>query len=512
MKLLMCLLLLWKTVSLAQSDKVLLVFPVPSKSHFILGNSLARGLAQAGHEVTLISPFADENPPKNYRDVVLEGFMEIKKEQTIFNVFDMEKMHPMLSVFIMNIIGNQLANATLGHPNVQKLLSSKEHFDVIIIEQFKNKAINALQWYYNAPLILFSTIGPSFWVNGFTGNPSPPSYIPDMFLSYTSEMNFWQRTFNFIMTLYEYLNDYFLVSSAQTEILKSYFPDCPDAESAINNVSLVLLNSHESSNQPVPTTPNMIGIGGFHIKPSKELPKDLKHFMDNAKEGVVYFSMGSNIESSDINNYTKYGIIKALGKLKQKVLWKYSEELPDKPGNVKLDKWFPQQDILAHPNTKLFITHGGLLSTLETIYHGVPVLSLPVYGDQKMNAAKAQAIGYGLLIPFSQITEETLTEQLDKLLNDPKYHLTAKTRSALMHDRPIKPLDLAIYWTEFIARHRGAPHLRISALDLAWYQYLSLDVVAFLGLVSFSICLALYIVSKKIFRCCTSKSKTIKKD
>ena len=53
---------------------------------------------------------------------------------------------------------------------------------------------------------------------------------------------------------------------------------------------------------------------------------------------------------------------KAFGKLKQKVLWKYENEtLPDNPGNIKIGSWFPQRDILAHPNVKLFMTHGGLL-------------------------------------------------------------------------------------------------------------------------------------------------------
>lgn len=54
--------------------------------------------------------------------------------------------------------------------------------------------------------------------------------------------------------------------------------------------------------------------------------------------------------------------VKAFGKLKQKVLWKYENEtLPGNPGNIKISSWIPQRDILAHPNVKLFITHGGIL-------------------------------------------------------------------------------------------------------------------------------------------------------
>lgn len=74
----------------------------------------------------------------------------------------------------------------------------------------------------------------------------------------------------------------------------------------------------------------------------------------------------------------------------------------------------------AHPNTKLFITHGGMLSTTETIYHGVPILTFPIFGDQKANAARAEMNGFGLTLPFSEITEKKLTQALDDLLNKKK--------------------------------------------------------------------------------------------
>lgn len=49
-----------------------------------------------------------------------------------------------------------------------------------------------------------------------------------------------------------------------------------------------------------------------------------------------------------------------------------------------------------------------------------------------------------------------------------------------MLDRPQTPRKTLVYWVEYIIRHKGAPHLRVAAMDLEWYQYLLLDVAAFL--------------------------------
>jgi glucuronosyltransferase len=44
----------------------------------------------------------------------------------------------------------------------------------------------------------------------------------------------------------------------------------------------------------------------------------------------------------------------------------------------------------------------------------------------------------------------------------------------------MKPLDRAVFWIEFVMRHKGAKHLRPLAYNLTWYQYHSLDVIGFL--------------------------------
>ncbi|KAJ8930348.1 hypothetical protein NQ314_016857 [Rhamnusium bicolor] len=67
------------------SARILAVFPTPAPSHYILGNALLRGLAEAGHDVTMISPFSESNPPKggSWRDIVLTGFVEEYKDVTL---------------------------------------------------------------------------------------------------------------------------------------------------------------------------------------------------------------------------------------------------------------------------------------------------------------------------------------------------------------------------------------------------------------------------------------------
>lgn len=55
--------------------------------------------------------------------------------------------------------------------------------------------------------------------------------------------------------------------------------------------------------------------------------------------------------------------------------------------------------------------------------------------------------------------------------------------SQINQDRPVAPLDLAVFWTEFVMRHKGAEHLRVTAHDLNWFQYHSLDAIGFLAVV-----------------------------
>lgn len=76
--------------------------------------------------------------------------------------------------------------------------------------------------------------------------------------------------------------------------------------------------------------------------------QDIQTYLDNAKEGVIYFSLGSNLKSSMMPEEKTNALISGFSKLPYNVLWKWeTESLPNQPSNVKISKWFPQSDILC---------------------------------------------------------------------------------------------------------------------------------------------------------------------
>jgi glucuronosyltransferase len=75
----------------------------------------------------------------------------------------------------------------------------------------------------------------------------------------------------------------------------------------------------------------------------------------------------------------------------------------------------------------------------------------------------------------------------------------------------MSPLDTAIFWTEYVIRHAGAPHLRTAAVELAWYQYLLLDVLAVIMAVVVSASVIIFYVTKSIIHFLLSRKGSQKK-
>ncbi|XP_048220647.1 UDP-glucuronosyltransferase 2B31-like isoform X3 [Perognathus longimembris pacificus] len=231
---------------------------------------------------------------------------------------------------------------------------------------------------------------------------------------------------------------------------------------------------------PRPLLPNFEFVGGLHCKPAKPLPEEMEKFVQSSGDhGVVVFSLGSMV--SNLTEERANTIASALAQFPQKVLWRYEGKTPDSLGpNTRLYKWLPQNDILGHPKTKVFITHGGTNGVYEAIYHGVPMVGIPLFADQPDNIARVKAKGAAVRLDFTTFSSKDLLNALKAVIHNPSYKENAMRLSRIHHDQPVKPLDRAVFWIEFVMRHKGAKHLRPAVHDLTWLQYHSLDVIGFL--------------------------------
>ncbi|XP_063789318.1 UDP-glucuronosyltransferase 1-2-like isoform X6 [Pseudophryne corroboree] len=256
---------------------------------------------------------------------------------------------------------------------------------------------------------------------------------------------------------------------------------------------------------PKPVMPNMVFIGGINCNTRKLLSQEFEALVNSSGEhGFVVFSLGSMVSEIPMNK--AMDIAEALRSIPQKVIWRYTGPAPSNLGkNTHLVKWLPQNDLLAHPKARAFITHAGSHGIYEGICNAVPMVMLPLFGDQMDNAKRMESRGAGITLNVLDMTPEDLSNALDSVINIPSYKENIQRLSALHLDRPIHPLDLAVHWVEFVMRHKGAPHLRPAAHDLNWIQYHSIDVFGFLLAVLITTLFISIKCCSFTYRCCCGR-------
>ncbi|NWI17040.1 UD11 glucuronosyltransferase, partial [Crypturellus soui] len=328
--------------------------------------------------------------------------------------------------------------------------------------------------------------------------PNPSSYVPKVFSYSSDHMTFTERMNNFLLGFLEHITCYLFYYKYENLAQELLQRDVTLLE-LFSTASVWLMRYDFIFEYPRPIMPNMFYIGGINCMQKKPLSKEFEAMVNASGEhGIVVFSLGSMV--SEIPMEKAIEITKALGTVPQTVFWRYTGEVPPNlPKNVKLVKWLPQNDLLAHPKARAFITHGGSHGIYEGICNAVPMVLMPLFGDQMDNAKRIETRGAGVTLNILEMTSKDISDALHAVINDKKYKENIKRLSDLHLDRPIHPLDLAVYWVEFVMRHKGAPHLRPAAHELNWIQYHSLDVIAFLLAV---VLLSLFISLKCCLCCC----------
>ncbi|XP_050423741.1 UDP-glycosyltransferase UGT4-like [Adelges cooleyi] len=464
---------------IANAANILVFTPLPVKSHIRGFQPLFEQLAQRGHNVTVLSCFPVNGTIPNYTDV--GPFMEGERKRNVMELVDMNFLNS--SPLKWNL-GVKLGSLVLSHKKMMEFIHSESYsFDLVMVETFVQEYTVAIGHKFNAPVI--NLVPAALWpsISKWLHMPSTFSYIPDICSSVTDEMTFIERLKNTISGVIQLYVENLHYMPKIKQIMDKYFKYTgwetrPSLEEMLKNVSLTLVNGHYAVGVTRPYLPGVIEVGGMHIRPSKRLPQNIQSFMDSAPEGVILFSFGSVVNLSDLPKVKLDAIITVLAKLKQKIIIKWSPDENIKlPSNIITEAWIPQQDILAHSNLKLFITHGGLHSLEEATYYAVPVVGVPFFADQYSNVKLVENKFCGKLEGFHYLTEETFGNAVNEVLTNSMYKENMKKQSLIYKDQPTSPMERAVYWVEYVIRNRGAEHLKSDSLDLNDSQYFLIDVV-----------------------------------
>ncbi|VDP06216.1 unnamed protein product [Soboliphyme baturini] len=86
--------------------------------------------------------------------------------------------------------------------------------------------------------------------------------------------------------------------------------------------------------------------------------------------------------------------------------------------NVVTADWIPLAQLLGDPSLSLFITHGGISSMMEAVGHAVPILGIPLQGDQFYNLGRLVERGMADMISVEELTVKRLSDKLSNLLGE----------------------------------------------------------------------------------------------
>ncbi|XP_063629856.1 UDP-glucosyltransferase 2-like [Cydia splendana] len=458
----------------SDAARILAVFPTPSISHQVVFRPLTHELARRGHEVTVVTTdpaFPKGQAPANLTEIDVHDMSYEAWRKVIANNRNGDKNDIRSQVRGFNDVCLEIFEKQTAVAEVQDIIRNKNNtFDLLLVEAWTGFALG-FSHVIKAPVIAVSSFGAAGDNYDVMGAPIHPLLYPLPTAIRVYNLSLWEKVTEYY-NYFTIINDVRNAEIYENAVLRRIFgEDTPSLSELKNNIGMMFLNIHPQWEGNIPVPPSVIHIGGIHQKPEMDLPQDLKQYLDSSKHGVIYLSFGTNVDTSILPREKIQSIINALSQLPYDVLWKWNQdELPGRTKNIRISKWFPQSDLLRHPKVKLFITQGGLQSTDETITGGVPVIGIPMIGDQFYNADKYVIHKIGKKLCLEDLTENTLRSEIKDVIGDNSYRDNVIRLRTLMNDQPTSSLDRAIWWTEHVLRH-GTKHLRAPAANMHWFEY-----------------------------------------
>lgn len=266
-------------IGVSNAARILYVAPVAAISHYQMLEPLMLRLAELGHEVTVLSHYPQQKKVANYTDVSLRGVVDpYELDFVAWSLID-----DVLDSFRFGADG---CERVVSSSVVQDFIKSDRKFDLIFLEAFDSDCYLGFVKRFRAPFILYSAMVLPVWESDWIYNPIESSYVPDCICRTRTEMGFFDRIQNVLCQFGLRMAYWHLNVRPSVDIVNKHFrTDVTTLEDIKKNVSMMFVNSFFGLHGARPFMPNIIELGGIHMKPNKPLPPV------SVKIGLVYFAM-----------------------------------------------------------------------------------------------------------------------------------------------------------------------------------------------------------------------------
>ncbi|XP_076442592.1 UDP-glucuronosyltransferase 2B33-like [Babylonia areolata] len=484
------------TVFLAQSSetKTVVSIPLPFTSHTRYHSNVARALANRGHDVWVTVPTyvlskghldtsgihiipyeAIPRAEENALGILSEYYFSGETQK----VFDfLQKSAHLFDIMLKN----KTFISTIGekNPNLIVIDNSPSFYSMCIIP-----------YKLGVP---FAFLG-SVYIPTVMRIPFSPADVPVNIVPYNNKMTFFQRLYNLLLLIL------FSTSSLTfpADAVARYAPEMKylPLDVLANRAEIFLVELDHVLDYPKPSLPNVKLIGGTATGPAKALPPEFQSFMDSAKEGVVIASFGTYVLG--LPKHISDKILQVLLQLPMKSVFRSNLTSPD-PKKILTAPWIPQNDLLGHPHTKVFVSHCGKNGQYEALYHAVPIVATPLFLDQNYNAERARVKGFAEVLDLNTCTAEQMRSSILTVANEPRYKQAVVKRSRLFRELYGVPMETAAYWLDHVMEY-GGDYMRSAGQQMPVYQYVLLDVFFFILAVLALVVVMVYCAIRALCRC-----------
>uniref|UniRef100_A0A7E4VZR8 UDP-glucuronosyltransferase n=1 Tax=Panagrellus redivivus TaxID=6233 RepID=A0A7E4VZR8_PANRE len=481
---------------------------------------IADTLAGDGHDVTiLIAEFRVKynqvSPPKKAKAIIFDGIdgsvFDKGQESLTANTFGpdealFDKLFYDTSFF--DAFNTQCDEMLRLHRNKLAELAD-EHFDMLFTEQL-NLCGTGLK-----PLLNITT---HMWISScplddhmgyLLSVPTPLSYVPAVGeISVSDDMSFYERLLN-VFEFSKNVRSYFYGMQQTNAVYQKHFgPTFPNLIDVAADSALTFVLADEFLDFPRPILHNTIFVGGLGMNLQQTLTSTYSDELQKGKKGVIFFSLGTNIESSSIPVAFKKNLLSAFKHFsdyhfiaKFEANDKEVHELASDIPNVKITNWAPQPEILAHERLSLFITHGGYNSLLEAALYAKPLLLMPIFGDQWRNAQLAQRNKFGRVFDKRTLltSPDKFIEALNELLTNQMYKTHAARIQKLIKTKPLNSTERFLRYTQFVGDNEGhLDELHIAGRRLSSVKYFNIDIILALLVILSILPIVIFVIISKL--------------